>query len=79
MHDSGLRARKAPRIRPATVADVSQIMAIRIAAMEDRLSDPNTVTAQLYRDYPDNLRHGWVCEDEGQIIGFSYPAREGFI
>lgn len=79
MHDAKQRAGNALRIRSATVADVPQIMAIRFAVQENRLSDPNKVTAQLCCDYLDALGHGWVCEDAGQIIGFSYAAREGSI
>lgn len=65
--------------RPATPADVPRIMQIRFAVTENRLSDPNKVTAQLCCDYLDALGRGWVCEAAGEIIGFSYAAKDGSI
>jgi len=67
------------QVRPATVADVPQIMTIRFAVNENRLSDPNKVTAQMCCDYLDTLGRGWVCEVAGSIIGFSYAAKDGSI
>lgn len=54
-------------------------MTIRFAVRENRLSDPNKVTAQHCADYLDALGRGWVCELAGQIIGFSYAANDGSI
>ena len=65
--------------RPTTPADVPRIMQIRFAVTENRLSDPNKVTAQLCCDYLDALGRGWVCEAAGEIIGFSYAAKDGSI
>lgn len=67
------------QIRLATTADVPQIMTIRFAVTENRLSDPNKVTAQMCCDYLDALGRGWVCEEAGSIIGFSYAAKDGSI
>lgn len=67
------------QIRPATTADVPQIMTIRFAVTENRLSDPNKVTAQMCCDYLDALGRGWVYEEAGSIIGFSYAAKDGSI
>ncbi|WP_307719044.1 GNAT family N-acetyltransferase [Massilia glaciei] len=41
---------------------------------ENVLSDPARVTLQMYRDYLDTLGRGWVCEQDGEIVGFSYAA-----
>ena len=65
--------------RLATVADVPHIMEIRFAVTENRLSDPGKVSAQLCCDYLDALGRGWVCEAAGEIIGFSYAAKNGSI
>ncbi|MBX7220807.1 MAG: GNAT family N-acetyltransferase [Blastocatellia bacterium] len=45
---------------------------IRLAVTENVLSNPALVTHQMYVDYLDRLGRGWVCEDNGDIIGFSY-------
>ncbi len=63
------------KIRPATVDDIPRIMMIRFAVRENVLSDPSKVTPQLCCDYLDRLGRGWVCEQAGEIIGFSYAAR----
>ncbi|HEX8957561.1 MAG TPA: GNAT family N-acetyltransferase, partial [Burkholderiaceae bacterium] len=58
--------------REASGADIPAIMAIRLAVKENRLSDPGRVTARMCADYLDKLGRGWVCEQAGAIIGFSY-------
>ncbi len=50
--------------------------AIRLAVRENVLSNPARVTPQMYRDYLDTLGRGWVCELDGEIVGFSYAAHE---
>jgi GNAT superfamily N-acetyltransferase len=62
--------------RRAVSADIPTLMRIRFAVKENRLSDPSRVTAQDVEDYLDQLGRGWVCEEDGQIIGFSFAARE---
>lgn len=52
------------------------MMTIRLAVKENVLSNPALVTHQMYLDYLDTLGRGWVCERAGEIIGFSYAARE---
>ena len=47
-------------------------MSIRLAVKENRLSDPGRVTTRMYEDYLYKLGRGWVCEQGGAIIGFSY-------
>lgn len=62
-------------IRLATVDDIPVIMQIRFSVRENVLSDPAKVTAAMCIDYLDRLGRGWVCEQAGKIIGFSYAAR----
>ena len=62
--------------RQATAADITDIMRIRMAVLENRLSDPSKVTREMCEDYLGRLGRGWVCEVEGEVIGFSYAAKE---
>ena len=67
------------RFRRAVEADVPVMMRIRFAVTENRLSDPSRVTAAMCVDYLDALGRGWVAEVAGEIVGFSYAARDGSI
>jgi len=62
--------------RPATLADIPAMSAIRIAVQENRLSNPARITRQMYEDYLHRLGRGWVCESDGDVIAFSYAAAE---
>ena len=48
---------------------------IRLAVRENVLSNPARITEAMYRDYLDALGRGWVAEQDGEIIGFSYADR----
>lgn len=61
--------------RRAVERDIPQIMRIRLAVKENRLSNPARVTPAMCIDYLDKLGRGWVAERDGQIIGFSYAER----
>jgi GNAT superfamily N-acetyltransferase len=61
--------------RRAEVADIPAMSRIRLAVTENALSNPARITGQMYRDYLDALGRGWVCEQGGEIIGFSYADR----
>ena len=63
---------QALQFRRATADDVTAMMRIRLDVRENTLSDPGIITRQMYLDYLDQLGRGWVCERNGQIIGFSY-------
>lgn len=58
-------------IREATAADIPQIQTVRNAVKENRLSDPNLVTDRHCLEYLTLRGKGWVCEIDGQIVGFS--------
>ncbi|QYF93801.1 GNAT family N-acetyltransferase [Massilia sp. PAMC28688] len=62
--------------RLARPADIPAMSAIRLAVTENVLTEPARVTAQMYRDYMDELGRAWVCEAGAacrlQLIGFCY-------
>jgi ribosomal protein S18 acetylase RimI-like enzyme len=60
----------ASAIRRAQHADVPRIMAIRHAVRENRLSDPNAVTAADCAAFLDRAEI-WVWVEDGTIQGFS--------
>lgn len=60
--------------RRAVSADIPAMQVIRLAVKENVLNNPARVPAQMYQDYLDQLGRGWVCEQQGKIIGFSYAA-----
>jgi GNAT superfamily N-acetyltransferase len=62
--------------RRAASADIPAMSAIRLAVRENALSDPGRITRQMYEDYLDRLGRGWVCVQDGTVIGFSYAARD---
>lgn len=58
-------------IREAKTEDIKQIQVVRNAVKENRLSDPGLVTDQDCEEYMTRRGKGWVCEVDGQIVGFS--------
>lgn len=64
--------------RPAVMADIPAMAAIRLAVRENALTNPARITTQMYEDYLQRLGRGWVCEQISEqgvdIIGFSYAA-----
>jgi len=57
--------------RQATINDIPRIQVVRNAVKENTLSDPGLVTNDDCVDYIENRGRGWVCEVEGEIVGFS--------
>jgi GNAT superfamily N-acetyltransferase len=57
--------------REATLADIPQMHEVRIAVTENRLSTPDRITFNDYREFLVERGKGWVCEQEGEVIGFS--------
>ncbi|SHJ07889.1 Acetyltransferase (GNAT) domain-containing protein [Hymenobacter daecheongensis DSM 21074] len=59
------------RYRQSTVADIPQLMQVRLAVRENVLSDPTRVPATAYTDYLTRRGLGWVAEEAGRIVGFA--------
>ena len=57
--------------REATINDVKQIQEVRNSVKENVLSDPSLVTDNDCIDYLARRGKGWICEDDGKIIGFA--------
>jgi len=58
-------------IRAAEVKDIPQIQVVRNLVKENRLSDPALVPDSDVEDYITRRGRGWVCEINGQIVGFA--------
>ncbi|MET3123092.1 GNAT superfamily N-acetyltransferase [Oxalobacteraceae bacterium GrIS 2.11] len=68
--------------RPVSLLDIPAILEIRFSVNENRLSNPNRVTSQLFEDYLDVLiedrdvdLRGWVCECSGKVVGYCYAEK----
>jgi GNAT superfamily N-acetyltransferase len=57
--------------REATVNDIPQIQVVRNAVKENTLSDPALVTDQDCEEFMTQRGKGWVCEVDGNIVGFA--------
>ena len=57
-------------IRVAEIKDISQIQVVRNLVKENRLSDPALVPDSDVEDYITRRGRGWVCQINGQIVGF---------
>jgi GNAT superfamily N-acetyltransferase len=58
-------------IREALVSDIKQIQKVRNSVTENPLSNPDLVTDQDCEEFMTLRGKGWVCEIDGQIVGFS--------
>ena len=66
-------------IRRAIQSDVARIMEIRHSVRENRLSDPNLVTANDCADFIERSEI-WVWEEDGTVQGFAAgDIRDGWI
>ena len=57
--------------RVAEIKDIPQIQVVRNLVKENRLSDPALVPDSDVEDYITHRGRGWVCEINGQIVGFA--------
>ena len=57
--------------REALPSDVDQIMVIRFAVNENKLSNPQLVTAKDCEEFLFQRGRGWVCEWHGKVVGFA--------
>lgn len=60
--------------REAQLTDIPIIYQVRLAVKENALSNPSLITVEMYQDYLTTLGKGWVCELNGQIVGFVVAA-----
>lgn len=58
-------------IRVATPDDIPQIQVIRHSVKENILSNPEWVTDSDCENYLTVRGKGWVCEQDGRIVGFA--------
>jgi GNAT superfamily N-acetyltransferase len=61
-----------PLFRRATSADILAMSIIRLAVAENTLSDPSRITMDMYEDFLERSGRGWVAENDGEVVAFSY-------
>lgn len=64
------------RFREATVADIPALSEVRRSVRENVLSDPGKVTREMFAAYLCDSGKGWLCEIDGEAVGFSVAAAE---
>ncbi len=57
--------------REATIADIPQIQIVRNSVKENMLSNPALVTDADCSAYLTQRGKGWICEADGQLVGFA--------
>ena len=57
--------------REAKVEDIPTLSGIRLSVKENVLSDPRKVTPEMFASYLSEIGKGWVCEVDGEAVGFS--------
>ena len=58
-------------IRVAEIKDIYQIQVVRNLVKENQLSDPALVPDSDVEDYITRRGKGWVCEIDGEVVGFA--------
>jgi GNAT superfamily N-acetyltransferase len=57
--------------REAKIEDIPALSEIRVMVKENVLSNPLRITYEMYFDYLSESGKGWLCEVEGEVVGFS--------
>lgn len=57
--------------REATLADIPALHHIRMSVKENILNNPALLTAADYTAFLTTKGKGWLCEMDGQIVGFA--------
>jgi GNAT superfamily N-acetyltransferase len=57
--------------REAQITDIAQMQVVRNSVKENMLSNPALVPDKDVEDYITRRGKGWVCEIDGNIVGFS--------
>ena len=61
--------------REAAVEDIPAMSEVRCSVRENVLFDPCKVTREMYVFYLTEAGKGWLCEEGGEVVGFSVAAR----
>ncbi|RZK13036.1 MAG: GNAT family N-acetyltransferase [Flavobacterium sp.] len=59
--------------REASIDDIPQMAVVRNAVKENTLSNPDLISTEDYIEFMTVRGKGWVCEVDGQIVGFAIP------
>lgn len=59
--------------REANIHDIPQTTVMHNAVKENTLSNPDLISTEDYIEFMTVRGKGWVCEVDGQIVGFSIP------
>lgn len=63
--------------RQAFNQDISGMRDVRMSVAENELSGPERIPPDMYAHYINDLGRGWVCEIDGEIVGFSVACHQG--
>lgn len=63
--------------REAGIEDIPALSEVRMSVRENILSDPRKVTPEMYAGYLSVSGKGWLCEVDGEVVGFSVACLEG--
>lgn len=64
-------------IRIADTKDIKGMFSVRMSVKENVLNNTALVTDEICNDYINRRGRGWVCETDGQIVGFAIADLEG--
>jgi GNAT superfamily N-acetyltransferase len=62
--------------REAEIEDIPALSDVRQSVKENILSDIRKVTREMYVAYLSESGKGWLCEIEGEVVGFSVASVE---
>jgi ribosomal protein S18 acetylase RimI-like enzyme len=57
--------------REAVIEDIPALFDVRLSVKENILSDVRKVTPEICAAYLTESGKGWLCEIEGEVVGFS--------
>lgn len=57
--------------REASAEDISALSEVRLSVRENVLLDTGKVTPEIYAAYLSERGKGWLCEIDGEVVGFS--------
>ena len=58
-------------VRLALISDIEAMHQVRVAVLENRLSNPRAIGPEDYRAMLEERGRGWVYEVDGRIVGFA--------